>query len=225
MAVLPGLFWLFYFRRKDSKNDPEPLKLVFKIFLWGGLMTIPATALEFAADFFFPFTNTNSYIVLVFSALLIVAPIEEFLKYIIVREKIYNNKEFNEPVDGIIYCVAAALGFATFENILVVFGDGGQNSILLRFATATLMHAITSGIAGFYLGRAKFFGHKKDATLINRGLIYAILIHAAYNIIVSTSMPVTFGVLVFFMFFIYFLLSSKIKELKKIRPKLRLAKG
>lgn len=217
IAIIPGIFWLWFYRKKDNQKDPEPLKLIAKVFFWGVAITIPAIALEFAVDFFIPFSQSRNIFVLVFSSLFIIAPIEEFLKYIIVREKVYHHSAFNEPIDGIIYCVTAALGFASFENILVVFGEGGEKIILLRFATATLMHAITSGIAGFYLGRAKFFSHKKEKTLITKGLIFAIILHGLYNIVVSTSTPITFAVLVVLMVFMYFVLASKIREIKTMK--------
>lgn len=212
IALLPGIFWAWFYRRKD-KRDPEPLKLIIETFLWGMFVTLPAIALEFAADYFFNFSQSKNIFVIILSGFLIIAPIEEYLKYKVVREKIYQHPAFNEPLDGIIYCIVAALGFASLENILVVFTEG-QNAVFLRFATATLMHALASGIVGYYLGKVKF-GKEKDSSLIYQGLIIAIIFHGLYNLIVTFSQSWALVLVSILLVFMYFVLSKKIKELKR----------
>lgn len=217
IALLPGLFWLWFYRRQDNSFDQEPLKLIFKTFLYGAAIALPAVTLEFAADFFFNFSVSQNFLVIAFSALFIIAPIEEFLKYWVVKKTIYHQPKFSEPLDGIIYCISAGLGFASFENLLVVFSEG-EKAILLRFATATLMHAIASGIVGYYLGRAKFLKNKeKKGNIIVFGLVSAILLHGVYNIIVSANTSFTFGFLVILMVIMYFILSAEIKKTKLLK--------
>jgi len=221
IALIPGFFWVWFFRRKDKRN-PEPLKLIIKVFLWGMLITIPAIGIELALDYFFPYSNSDNILVIIFSSLLIVAPVEELLKYFVVKEKIYNHKAFDEPIDGVIYAVVAALGFASMENILVIFSNG-HNAIVLRFATATLMHAIASGIVGYYLGLLKFgreqqkYSAKKKKYFIAQGLIIASLLHGLYNIIAATKTSLTFFFIALMIIIMYFMLSRGIKELKTIK--------
>ncbi len=212
IALVPSFFWLWYYRRKDREN-PEPLKLIAIVFLWGMLATIPAIAIEIAVDYFFPYSDSTNFFVIVISTLFLIAPVEETLKLLVVKEQIYKNPAFNEPLDGIIYCITASLGFAAFENILVIFNEGSE-TILIRFVTATLLHALTGGIMGYYLGLAKF--HKKNETsLIMKGLFVAIIIHAAYNIIAAINTPITLILLIVFLIIIFFVLSRSIKDLKK----------
>ncbi len=45
LAFAPGIFWLWYFYKKD-KLEPEPRDLVAKTFFFGILATIPAIILE-----------------------------------------------------------------------------------------------------------------------------------------------------------------------------------
>ncbi len=221
IALIPGLFWVWFYRRKDKKN-PEPLKLIIKIFVWGMLITIPAIGLELAIDYFFPYSRSSNLLIIIVSSLFIVAPIEELLKYFVVKEKIYDHAAFDEPVDGVIYAVVAALGFASLENILVIFSDG-HNAILLRFATATLMHAIASGIVGYYLGLLKFgkeqqkYSPKKKKYFIAQGLIIASLLHGLYNIVAGTKTSLTIFLIALIIIVMYFMLSRGIKELKTIR--------
>lgn len=215
IALIPGFFWLWFYSRKDK--NPEPRKLIIKVFLWGMAITIPAIAFEFAAEFFIPFTQSSNFIIIIVSSLFIVAPIEEYLKYYVIKKVAYNSPAFDEPIDGIIYGVVAGLGFATLENILVIMAEG-QNAIILRFATATLMHAITAGLIGYYLSLIKFTKRtkKEKRNLIIQGLLIAILIHGLYNIIVSLQTVIALATLVVFLIVIFLMLSSKIKELKKI---------
>lgn len=223
IALTPGLFWVWFYRRKDKKN-PEPLKLIIKVFIWGMLITIPAIGIELAIDYFFPYSKSSSLLIITISSLFIVAPIEEVLKFFVVKEKIYNHKAFDEPLDGVIYAVVAALGFASLENILVIFSDG-HNAILLRFATATLMHAITSGIVGYYMGLLKFgkeqqkYSRKKKKYFIIQGLVIASLLHGLYNIVASTNTYLTIFLIASIIIIMYIMLSRGIKELKTIKVK------
>lgn len=220
IALIPGLFWLYFYRRKDRKH-PEPLKLIVKVFLWGMLITLPAIGLELAVDYFFPYSRSTSFFVIAVSALFVVAPIEEILKFFVVKEKIYENPAFDEPLDGVIYAIVAALGFASLENILVIFSEG-PDAIILRFATATLMHAIASGIAGYHLGLLKFgskqknYSPRRKKAFMIQGLAIAIILHGVYNIIAGTKTALTISLIAMIIIAMYFMLSRGIKELKKI---------
>ena len=108
-SFAPGVFWLWYFYRKD-KLEPEPKKLIIKTFFVGIVLGIPATCLEILF--------TESLIVIVF----IVPCIEEVLKYSGVRLTVYRRPEFDEPLDGIIYTAAVALGFASIRECILSLG-------------------------------------------------------------------------------------------------------
>jgi len=215
IALIPGLFWIWFYRRKDK--NPEPRKLIIKVFLVGMAITLPAIVFEYAAEFFFPFINAENLLTIVISSILIVAPIEEYLKYYVVKKVALKNKAFDEPIDGVIYGVVAGLGFASLENLIVISAEG-QGIIILRFATATLMHAITTGIVGYYLSMNKFSKKEggKNKYPIWKGLVIAIAIHGLYNSIVSTQTILTLFVLIAFLIIMYTLLAIRIKKLKKM---------
>lgn len=220
IALVPGLFWLWYYRRKDREN-PEPLKLIVTVFLWGMLATIPAIAIEMAVDYFFPYSKTDNFLVMVIGTILVVAPVEEILKFLVVKEQIYNKPAFNEPLDGIIYSITAALGFATFENIMVTFNQGSE-VLLIRFVTATLLHALTGGIMGYYIGFAKFSKPENRTALMVKGVLVAIIIHATYNIIAAVNTPITIILLIAFLAIMYIILARSIKDIKKFGELIRL---
>lgn len=200
-GILPSLLWLQFYLRRDVK--PEPKLMILKIFLYGMLLTIPAIFLEKA---FFEVieivsSNFSAFLVSVLNIFLGVAFVEEYLKFLLIKLKIINDPEFDEPIDAMIYMIIAALGFAAAENILVLFSVAGQGSVgngfflpaltpdslgtifdisILRFLGATFLHALSSAIVGFFIGLS-FFEKKKRGKFILIGIILAVLLHGLYN--------------------------------------------
>ncbi|MBI3638572.1 PrsW family intramembrane metalloprotease [Candidatus Wolfebacteria bacterium] len=111
------------------------------------------------------------------------------LKFLVVYAIIHKNKYFDEPIDAMIYMVVAALGFALVENIAVVAVakniPDAVGTLTLRFVGATLLHALSSGIIGYYW--AKSIIHKKTLKFlitIILGILIASVIHAAFNYLI-----------------------------------------
>lgn len=167
LAVAPALFIFLYLYRKD-RYEPEPLRLVIWIFFLGTVAVIPAAFIEllFPSGIFVP---------------AVVAPVvEEATKFLVVFLTIYRNPEFDEPVDGIVYAMAAGLGFATLENILYVL-EGGLMVGIVRAIASVPGHVVFSCIWGFALGIAKFRPEQERTGIILAGLAGAILMHGIFN--------------------------------------------
>ncbi|UCD20128.1 MAG: PrsW family intramembrane metalloprotease [candidate division WOR-3 bacterium] len=177
IALAPGLFLIWYFNHRD-KYEPEPKKKIVIIFAIGALMVVPAAIGErLLANLFGTFSTGIVYTAML--SFLIIAPIEELLKFVAVRKWIYRSVEFDEVMDGIVYTVSASLGFATFENVLYVFSLGPVAGIVRAFL-AVPGHALFGAIMGYYIGLAKF-NPEKESRLIARGVLYAILCHGLYD--------------------------------------------
>ncbi len=116
---------------------------------------------------------------------------EELIKFFAVKLVIFNNPEFDEPVDAMIYMVTAGLGFAAIENILVMFRtipDGATAALgvwTLRFVGAILLHALSSAILGYFLAMSWFYQHHRRK-LLYIGLAMATLFHFAFNAFLSS---------------------------------------
>lgn len=178
LAVAPAALLLKYILLRD-KYKREPKQLIAITFLLGALGIIPATIIELLLGF------GNILI----TAFLSVAVVEETVKYLAVRGKAYNSSNFNEVMDGVIYGVAAGLGFATVENIFYVLGFGTISTALVRAFMSVPSHAAYGGIMGFYLGMAKPFcltSKQHERKLILTGLAIAILLHGIYDTIAFT---------------------------------------
>jgi len=115
------------------------------------------------------------------------AAVEEFLKYLVVKIKVLNSPELDEPTDIMLYMIIAGLGFAGLENILILFNAHPFLRlpeilflIVLRFVGATFLHALCSGVVGYFLALS-FFETKKRQLLFFTGLGIATSLHWLYN--------------------------------------------
>ena len=76
------------------------------------------------------------------------APVEEGLKLSVLYYFVYKMKDFNEPMDGIVYGVTVSLGFATLENFYYVylladyFKTTSMSLAILRSFSAVPAHAV-----------------------------------------------------------------------------------
>ena len=172
----PGVAIGLYIYLKD-KHEREPVGLLIRSFFFGILSVFITLILSLVIDLFITI-NEEDVSEQAVHAFFIVALVEEFSKFIFVRGVLYNNKNFNEPFDGIVYSVMVGMGFATFENIVYVI-DNGLGTAVLRMFTAVPAHAIFAILMGYYLGKAKF-EHKKSYYSIY-ALAVATLFHGAYD--------------------------------------------
>jgi RsiW-degrading membrane proteinase PrsW (M82 family) len=179
-AIALGLF--FYLRDRFRK---EPLWQLVVTFLLGALILIPAAITSVLLQRLTGWTSSTSRLPELFAgALVVVGLVEEGWKFIVVRVYAYAQPDFDEPYDGIIYAVAASLGFATVENILYVLG-GGIGVGVLRALLAVPGHAFYAVLMGFFLGEAKFARTRLRAALHQAaGLGLAVLAHGLYDFMV-----------------------------------------
>jgi protease PrsW len=141
LALAPGVAIGFYIYLND-KHEREPVGLLMLSFFFG-ILSVFITLLISGAIGNFITIDEQSVSQQAVHAFLIVALVEEFSKFIFVRGILYNNPNFNEPFDGIVYSVMVSMGFATFENILYVT-EGGIGTAFMRMFTAVPAHLLSS---------------------------------------------------------------------------------
>ena len=190
-GLLPSVIWLLFYLRKDA--HPESKKMVLKIFFYGMIGGLIAMIIELWliwSIMFFAGGYISSIPILFFllNQFVIIALVEELSKLLIVKGRVVNDKEFDEPVDTMLYMIIVALGFATLENFLVLFSL--EEPFLIRdiamvssfrFLGATFLHALASGVIGYYLALA-FYYPKRKIGLVIKGIISASIIHGLFNI-------------------------------------------
>nr|MBA3454840.1 PrsW family intramembrane metalloprotease [Deltaproteobacteria bacterium] len=106
VAGIPALFWLGFFYLMD-RHEPEPKQLVVGVCVLGALIAAPfADFLQFQAV---PPVSLQMHSIeplaidRILYAVLIAGLAQEMCKYAVVRYTIYQSREFDEPMDGIVY--------------------------------------------------------------------------------------------------------------------------
>jgi RsiW-degrading membrane proteinase PrsW (M82 family) len=177
-----ALFWLIYFDLKDRMR-PEPRRLLLLAFLLGCLAALLGLALYGMASLAgFPDSPGNDPLSILLYCLVVVGPVEEGAKFLVFRLLIYRWKHFDEPIDGIVYASAVAIGFAAFESVLYVPLTDWTEQVA-RSLTSPLTHSLFAAIWGFGSSRARFTARTPAGRFLWQALplLAAMGIHGLYD--------------------------------------------
>ncbi|MBU1018012.1 PrsW family intramembrane metalloprotease [Patescibacteria group bacterium] len=159
-AFIPAMGWLVLYYRKDAK-DPEPKKAIAQTFLVGIAMVIPFIFLRYVIIWL----NLSPLFLSGLSGTIVFALMEEMAKlsaaiFVVSRHRM----EFNQLIDGVVYAVTAALGFAFMENLFYLssflssnlYGENFVYVVAFRNLGTMLAHTLFSGLAGLIWAYAYF---------------------------------------------------------------------
>ena len=180
LAIAPGLAICLYIVLRDIHNI-EPWRYLLGSFLLGMLAIVPAYFIETSAGAYLPH-NVGGILI---SSFIVIALVEELLKFLIVRYYCYTRPSFDEPLDGIVYSVFVSMGFATLENIAYVY-QHGYSVVFARMFTSVPAHASFSAIMGYYIGKAKY-NKANETKLFRKGILTAVLFHGCYDSFIFLS--------------------------------------
>jgi RsiW-degrading membrane proteinase PrsW (M82 family)/ribosomal protein S18 acetylase RimI-like enzyme len=180
LAIAPGLAICLYIVLRDTHNI-EPWRYLLGSFLLGMLIIVPAYYIETTAANYIPH-NVGGILI---SSFIVIALVEELLKFLVVRYYCYTRPSFDEPLDGIVYSVFVSMGFATLENIAYVY-QHGYSVVFARMFTSVPAHASFSAIMGYYIGKAKF-DKTNETKLFRKGILTATLFHGCYDSFIFLS--------------------------------------
>ena len=181
----PSIVMLGYYALKD-KYEPEPLRLLFGVFATG-MLAAPVALLGFEVLGQFSFYRWLSDIDQAYDAeklaycLFAIGPLEEMAKFMAVWITVYRYRVIDEPVDGMVYAAAAALGFATYENwyAMVVLDDLQWG----RAITLPFNHVLFSSFWGYALGveLCRQWRTSAGTWLVVTGLVLSFVYHGLYD--------------------------------------------
>ncbi len=188
------------------------------------LAAIPAVLLEMGAYEAIGSFNFSKSLFSILNIFIGVALVEEFLKYLVVREKVLKHPEFDEPIDVMLYMIISALGFAASENILILFSLGPEfffgkalSISIFRFWGATFLHALCSGLFGYFLAMS-FCETKKRTGYFIAGLGIATLLHGLYNFsIIKIEGALSFLIPLLILISLAIFFTYSLKRLKKLK--------
>ncbi len=191
-AVVPmvGFLWVAWWL---DRYDREPVWLVLMTFAWGALI---ATLLSLVGN-----TLMDLAIGLAFgpaaagmvTPVLVAPAIEEPTKAAILL-LVVRSRRFDNATDGIVYGVAAGLGFGMTENLLYFITAARVASfdplsgtlawaatVFARTFFSALMHASASALVGAALGLSRFWHRALRPLGLIAGLALAMGMHALWN--------------------------------------------
>ena len=188
--ILPVLFWAWYHYYKD-RHLPEPVSHLLLAFALGigsfyigifmywalGLVDLRYDAYQLAE------TNLPGFFAY---AILAIGLIEELAKMIPFLVVIIHFKEFDEPIDGIIYASFIALGFSAVENFQYLQFASTTEAWARGFA-GPVVHIVFASIWGYYIGRAYLCRESLSRTIF-AALAFTAILHGLYDV-VAIAMP------------------------------------
>ena len=193
-TILPSILIILFFVYSDKFKEPR--SEIIKVFFYGILITIPAYFLNtFLSNFFYENTRVGEGLI---SSFLTAAPVEEGLKLFVLYYFVYKMKDFNEPVDGIVYGVTVSLGFATLENIYYVylladyFDTSSMSLALVRSFSAVPAHAVFGLFMGYFFMKYSFV--KKGDNLFF-AFIIPFALHGCYNLFTISNFFVSLALI------------------------------
>jgi protease PrsW len=179
--------WVWVLRHYD-RLQPEPLKVLLRVMLLGGILSvIPAIVFNNLADHFLGLTGFGGNLSrkislpLALTSAVFIGLNEETWKFLATLRQIKRLPEFDEPLDGMIYAMTVALGFAAIENLEYTarFGPG---VLVARSLLSIPVHVACGAIWGYGLARAKFISrHKRFFITALPYLLAAAGVHAAFD--------------------------------------------
>lgn len=192
LSIAPSLFIALYIYARD-KFEKEPLHLLLKTFIWGALISSIVVPVEYFLIAYGSLSASSRFSFIVFEAFIVAGLTEEYFKRLVVLRVAYDTPYFNQPFDGIVYCVFSAVGFAAIENVgyvLQAFQASPQetiNVIVLRGIMAVPAHAMFGVVMGYYLGFAKFAPGDKSYWYFKVSLIFPMLLHGFYDFVLMLN--------------------------------------
>ncbi|MBU6142200.1 PrsW family intramembrane metalloprotease [Patescibacteria group bacterium] len=201
LGLLPSFAWLVFYLHEDP--HPEPKTLIAETFIIGALSTFGALFVQLALNLAGAAVGIGQYSLIAFA---VFGAVEEVFKFSAAKlVTAVHWKEFDEPVDAMIYMIVAALGFAAVENVVAAVRstDLVFEAMTLRFLGATLLHTVTSGTLGYYWARSIASGKTR---LLLVGFAVATTLHVIFNYLILIYEPVvvpTIFVIVAALFVLY----------------------
>ena len=164
------LIWVY----RSDKYEREPFGFVIALFAWGVFSGVLAAPINTILGPLFGQIFANEALVAPF----VEEPLKALGLYWLVRHKVWG-KEFNSPLDGVVYGFAAGLGFFAMENFHYFLNF--DESVLLMRSVLCWGHGVWVATTGLWLAVAKVRRGKVVIWDIVPGLLVAMVLHFLWN--------------------------------------------
>jgi len=214
-GIMPALLWLWFWLQEDRLH-PEPRAMIIRTFVAGMIMVPLVLPLEQFIQKQYGFNMTL--------VILLWAGAEELFKLGAAYFAAFKTKEYDEPIDAVMYLLTVALGFAAMENTFFLFSSISKTSAVtsfmtgnMRFVGATLLHVLSSGVIGFFMGMSFFKGRFAKKIYLVLGLALAVALHAIFNVYIMKSSGANIFMVFCLVWVSILLLIAGFEKVKKIK--------
>lgn len=190
VPIVLSVAWLAFVRRFDRAH-PEPLWLVAITFVLGAIATVPAGFVEVGLTRLSPwldprlatFGGQAFALPVAFVVMTLVIGFSEEGSKLLSSVYASRRREFDEPVDGIIYGIVASLGFAAAENArYFVLGRLAPPLVIGRCFMSVPVHMFAGALWGYALGQ-RLLGRKR----LLASFVLAASAHGLFDALLSTE--------------------------------------
>lgn len=217
IAILPIVLIGSYIYRKDKHREPKLLLLNF--FLLGIISSLLLIIFYKVIPLNINIKNLNSIELFIY-VFIFIAFLEELFKWLFLYRLGYNNKEFDELYDIIVYSVFVALGFSIVENLIYILFEGKISVGLYRGLIAVPGHTCFAIFMGYYLSLAKYYSKKKKykEESINKfkSIFIPVLLHCIYDYCCMGEAYIFIVIFFIFIINIFILSYTKLKTILNI---------
>lgn len=211
IAITPAVIGLGAIYLSD-RHDREPLKLLILTFLLGAFAVVPSIIVEEILIRFNIFPGVGGAF---YNAFIVAGFTEEYFKRFMILKVPFKTSYFNEKLDGIVYGVFSALGFATVENIIYVVFTYTNNPFigLYRGIFSVPAHAIFGVTMGYYLSLSRFDTDKiRKKKNMTKSLVYPIILHGLFDFILMANIIELTMLFVPYVIFLWWLNERKLSS-------------
>ncbi len=182
LSLLISWIWIDYFRLIDV-FEKENIKKIIPAFLIGAV----SISIVYGIDEYILVYSTLDYNGTFFNDLIysilhvgLVVEVVKIIPFYIVY-KLFK-KEFNEPVDYLVYICTTALGFAAIENVFH-FMSGNLYIINEQAILSTISHLFNASLVAYGIIQFKFSPSKVSNSVLVKYILFAILSHGVFDFI------------------------------------------
>ena len=195
-VAVPVIFWAGYHYHKD-RHLPEPVSHLLLTFGLGALAVGVSMALYsglglIGLRFDAGYLADSNPAGLFFYALLVIGPIEEISKLLPFLFVVLRFREFDEPLDGIIYASFIGLGYAAVENWQYLDYLTTKEALARGFASP-VVHILFASIWGHWIAQAHL-NRRSVAIAAIAALAVSAGLHGLYDFVVilnpRNSLPI-----------------------------------